>query len=106
MSSNWSAPLSVVRSEFTGDSAYADLLEIFTAALPDRIQGLRTAFEGRHFESLRVLAHQLKGAGGGFGFPGVTDLAAELERASRSADIEAIRPALDRLIAYLGRIAV
>lgn len=31
------------------------------------------------FPSLRALAHQIKGAAGGYGFPSITDLAAHLE---------------------------
>jgi HPt (histidine-containing phosphotransfer) domain-containing protein len=95
-----------VRSEFDNDPDYRDLLEMFAAALPSRAEALRDAFTAARFGELRVLAHQLKGAGGGFGFPGVTELAGQLEQVCPAGDAEVIRAALDRLLAYLGRIAI
>ncbi len=40
--------------------------------------------KGRDLEVLITLAHQLKGAGGGYGFMPITDAAHELEIATRS----------------------
>lgn len=95
-----------VRSEFEHDPDYRDLLQIFAGALPDRRRSLHEAWQTGNFQELRVLAHQLKGAGGGFGFHGLTELAAELEQACKSATPREIGGALERLLAYIGRITV
>lgn len=96
----------VVYSEFAADPEYRELLEMFDEALPERRRSLTDAFRVGNFQELLTLAHQLKGAGGGFGFPGLTDFAAVLEEACKAADATRIAAALDQLLAYMHRIAV
>lgn len=93
-----------VRSAFADDPEYRDLLTMFVAAVPDRRRALARAWEAGNFPELRVLAHQLKGAGGGFGFYELTRLASDLESACRSAEPPTIAAALTQVLAYLQRI--
>jgi signal transduction histidine kinase/DNA-binding response OmpR family regulator len=61
-----------------------DLQEIvrqFVRDLPDRSSALLRAAQTSDAETLKRLAHQLKGAGGSYGFPGITDAAAAVEQA-------------------------
>lgn len=95
-----------IRSEFASDPEYTDLLEMFTRALPQRKDSLRGAWQAGQTQKLRVLAHQLKGAGGGFGFEGLTRLAADLEQACKRSDVAGVGTALDQLLAYMDRIAL
>ena len=97
---------SPVRSIYAGEPDFAELLEIYAAGLPERLATLRSTFETGNISELRTLAHQMKGSGGGFGFPGVTDRAAELETACKSQDPAAIAAKLERLLEYLGRIEI
>lgn len=96
----------VVYSDFCSDPEYRGLLELFAEALPERRRRLTAAFRSGSFQELRTLAHQLKGAGGGFGFPDLTRCAAELESACKSASPDLVAAALDRMLAYMERIAV
>lgn len=66
-------------SEFASETEMAELIEYFLAELKDRIGGLEHAFSVGDHERLRQLAHQLKGAAGGYGYPSITNSAAELE---------------------------
>lgn len=66
-------------SELAGDADMAELIEMFVAELPERVAALRQALTERDFEALRRLAHQLKGAAGGYGFPSITEAAKDLE---------------------------
>jgi HPt (histidine-containing phosphotransfer) domain-containing protein len=50
-------------------------------------------------EELQRLAHRLKGAGGSYGYPELTEAARGLEVAARAGDVEAAGIALGRLIA-------
>lgn len=95
-----------VYSEFAHEPDFRELLETFASAVPERRQGLRDASLAQDWETLRTRAHQLKGAGGGFGFPVVTELAAELEQACKAGQSDRITATLEALLAYLGRIAV
>src|SRR5262245_9505537 len=95
-----------VRSDFAADPAYRDILVLFADALPERRKSMIEAFRSGNLNELRTLAHQLKGAGGGFGFLGLTELAADLELACREGPLERTAEALDRVLTYLTRIAI
>jgi len=95
-----------VFSEFASDPEYRELLEMFAEALPERRRCLSDTFRTGNSEELRVLAHQLKGAGGGFGFPELTNRAASLETACREGNPQAVADALEQLLAFMSRIAI
>ena len=59
-------------------------IEMFVAELPDRVAELRPALGGRDFETLQRLAHQPKGAAGGYGFPTITEAPKDLERTAKT----------------------
>lgn len=48
------------------------------------------------FEGIRLLAHKIKGHGGGYGLYVLTELGAEIETASRDRDINRTRIAIER----------
>jgi len=95
-----------VFSEYASDPEYRELLEMFAEALPERRRCLTDSFRSGNAEELRVLAHQLKGAGGGFGFPELTRRAAELEAACREGRSQAVADSLDRLVEFMSRISI
>jgi HPt (histidine-containing phosphotransfer) domain-containing protein len=69
----------------------AKLVERFCAGLPQRIRAIEDAAAKPDWNQLRVLAHQLKGAAGGYGFAAVSLSAARVETAvSANADAEEI----------------
>jgi HPt (histidine-containing phosphotransfer) domain-containing protein len=100
------AASAAIHSEFASDPDYRDILELFADALPERKRSLVDAFRDGNMRELGTLAHQLKGAGGGFGFPGLTAHAADLESACKTGSPDRIAAELDRLLAYLQRIAI
>jgi CheY-like chemotaxis protein/HPt (histidine-containing phosphotransfer) domain-containing protein len=68
-------------SEYAVDPDMAPLVERFVAGLAEKRCALQRAALETDLEPLRRLAHQLKGAGGGYGFPTITEAAAEVELA-------------------------
>ena len=67
-----------IDSEFADDPDMVDIVNLFVAGLPERASSLRTAMaDGRH-DDLKRLAHQLKGAAGGYGFAPIPIAAGEL----------------------------
>lgn len=81
-----------------------DLQRIYRQALPDRIAALETARAagGKDaIETTRRIAHALRGSGGTYGFPEVSQAADAVERASAD-DLQA---RLDDLLAILRTIA-
>ena len=95
-----SGSLEPLISEFAGDPDMDELVEFFTGEMQDRINALRSAWEASDHDQLRGLAHQLKGAAGGYGFPTITETAAELEGAIRAgeAEVSALQEKLEALI--------
>jgi signal transduction histidine kinase/CheY-like chemotaxis protein/HPt (histidine-containing phosphotransfer) domain-containing protein len=69
-----------LRSSFAGDAEMQQVLAEYVASLPRTVSQIAQLLERRDFDALRRLAHQIKGAGGGYGFMPVTDAAAKAER--------------------------
>ena len=65
---------------------------------------IRAALAGEDFEAVRVTAHGMKGAGGGYGFPEITRLGAAMEEGAMRRDVDAIGALVTSLEAYLTRI--
>lgn len=93
-----------VRSAFADDPDFAELVEFFVDSMPERQAAMREAFGAGDFDSLRVTAHQLKGAGGGYGFDGVSERSAALEQACSDAGPQQIMAAMQDLLSYLDRV--
>jgi len=68
-------------SRFEGDEHWQELLEEFVAHMTQRIAALDKAIATNDVASLSILAHQLKGACGSYGFDQITPLADRLEKA-------------------------
>ena len=58
------------------------------------------------FETVRKVAHGMKGVSGSYGFPEMTTVAARMEQAAKTADAGSIRNDLAALTSYLDRIEV
>jgi HPt (histidine-containing phosphotransfer) domain-containing protein len=58
------------------------------------------------FESLERLGHRLKGDGGGYGFPVISEIGRGLEHAARDRDAAAIRALSRELSEYLASVDV
>ena len=59
----------------------------FIGRLPQIMQQVEKAQAGNDTETLKILAHQLKGVGGNYGYPVITDIAGEFEQALLSEQI-------------------
>jgi len=72
-----------MRSAFADNPVIARILPGFFGSLDARVQALRAALAANQFEELRRLAHQIKGAGGSYGYPSITEAARKLEADAR-----------------------
>ena len=70
-----------IRSAYENDPDMLEIVREFASELPARIAKLEAHLAANDMRALQTLAHQLKGAGGGYGFPQITELAASLESA-------------------------
>jgi len=76
-----------IRSTFASDPDMRELVEFFVQEMPGRITSLRKAFDAAELSDLTRLAHQLKGASGGYGFPSIGAKAGELESALKTSAV-------------------
>jgi CheY-like chemotaxis protein/HPt (histidine-containing phosphotransfer) domain-containing protein len=89
-------------SSYANDPEMEELLQHFVRGLPGRITELRTAAGRPESDALLRLAHQLKGAAGGYGFAAISEAAGRLEQAVSAHDADT--PALlDELLALCNR---
>lgn len=95
-----------VYSEYQNDEDFRELLEEFAVAIPDRIQTVESLLAAADWNELSRVAHQLKGAGGGFGFPELTERARVLEQACKGGTAERIAADAAELIAFAQRIRI
>jgi len=76
-------PAQFISSPQRGKDAMAatmrQAVEGYVARLPAKVDALMSLTSASDMEELRRLTHQLKGAGSGFGFPKITELAAQVE---------------------------
>ncbi len=79
-----------IRSVYESDPDMVDLVRGFAKELPKRAELVEDLLSNGEVEELRSLAHQLKGAGGGYGFAIVTEKAASLEHALKQGEPESL----------------
>ncbi len=83
------------------DEDIADLAESYVSNRLEELSGIPDSVQSQDFEGIRRIAHNIKGSGGGYGMPRVSELGAELERAAREEEPVTILRLTDELRGYL-----
>ncbi len=104
MSQNDTTP--IVSELVKDDEAFADLVEEFVEGLADRVSGMNTAMQEANFDNLKHLAHQLKGAGGGHGYPQLTEISSRLEQSAVESRLDECQQSLSELQTLISRVVV
>ena len=84
-------------SQFAHDPEMAELVEMFVSELPARMEALGTAWSGKNIADLTRMAHQLKGASAGYGFPTIGEAAGTLEHGLKALNATAAQNAVESL---------
>ncbi len=104
----WGA-LPPLPSLYANDPAMREVVEEFIGDLPQRVRSIRSAFESGNRVDLTRLAHQLRGAGAGYGYPALTSAAGALEDQLRGLSndgaLAAVAQEVDELIMLCERAA-
>lgn len=78
-------------SELADDPDMVELVEMYVSELPERIAAIEQSLADEDLSTLARLAHQMKGAAGGYGFPTITSAALELEMSAKAQEeLEAV----------------
>ena len=99
-------------SEYATDPDMQEIIALFVQEMPDRVEQLQSSWTQNQLDQVKRMAHQLKGAGGGYGYPTLGAAAGELESSlnslaasSQTASLDEIRAQLDSLIDLCNRVA-
>lgn len=88
----------VLKSEYGDDELMAPLVKKFVSNLEPKIQQLNDYLINNRLDELARLAHQLKGSGGGYGFPTISEAAKKVEHQAKSEpEIEKIQAVVAEL---------
>lgn len=93
-----------IKSIYADEADFQDLLKYFVEVLPERQLELQAGLEEGDIYLLKSVAHQLKGAGGGYGFPGLTERAQHLEMMCKMENHAEIPESLQALVSYMEQI--
>ncbi len=88
------------------DPEVKEIVPTFLKHRHEDIEKISEAVKRSDFESVRRLGHQMKGAGGGYGFDGITKIGADLEACAKENNAGGILAALHELSDYLERLVV
>ncbi|HWE04029.1 MAG TPA: PAS domain S-box protein [Tepidisphaeraceae bacterium] len=92
-------------------SAYADVAKMqgilaeFVQDLPARVAEMLNHFSMKDLAAVKRDAHQLRGSGGGYGFPDMTEMAARVEQSIKDEKtLEVIGQEIEALAAFVRRV--
>lgn len=88
------------------DASFEPLMPRFMVNRKKEIITMREALTGNDFETVRSVAHGMKGVGGSYGFDRITELAATIEQAAKSADASIITHELQTLECYVNDVQI
>ena len=85
---------------------FADLIPVFLQNCRKNVIAMLDALDRGDFETVEILGHGMRGAGGSYEFQAITDIGAALEQAAESADTDASRKWVGELSGYLDRVEI
>jgi len=92
-------------STYASDPDMREVIEEFVGRLPSQVFGIRRLLEEKNLEELRRAVHQMKGAGGGYGFADITTYAAKAEQAVKEGcPLEKISAEVESLVQLVRRV--
>jgi CheY-like chemotaxis protein len=93
------------RSSYAEDQDMHELIDAFVGELPTHVREIRKQLDAGEMEPLRRVIHQLKGAGGGYGFDQITQLARVAEDAIKTGlELQAITGQVQSLVEYIRQV--
>jgi len=70
------------------------------------VETIERSLAANDFETIRTTGHNIKGVGGGYGFPRISDFGMAIEDAAKRGDGAAIAALAAQFRAYLSRVDV
>jgi HPt (histidine-containing phosphotransfer) domain-containing protein len=87
------------------DHEIADLLPGYLANRRADLPSIHKALSAGEFDRVRVLAHNMKGSGAGYGCATLSEIGGRMEAAAKIGDMVAVEEELAAMTEWLGRVA-
>jgi PAS domain S-box-containing protein len=97
-------PEPVLQSTYADNPVISSIIPDFVHGLPERLAAMRATLSAGQLEELCRLAHQLKGAGGSYGYPTLSDIARVLEHDAREGLATEAEASLKKLAVVCGAV--
>jgi signal transduction histidine kinase/CheY-like chemotaxis protein/HPt (histidine-containing phosphotransfer) domain-containing protein len=95
----------MLRSTFVNDPDMREVLGEFVSQLPAHVARMESLLAAQSMDELRRAVHQLKGAGGGYGFAPITQFAAAAEQRIKGGDpLDQVAREVNALVALIRQI--
>jgi chemotaxis protein histidine kinase CheA len=88
------------------DPDFQDLVPGFLENRRRETSKLQAALEQNQLDAVRVIGHDMKGMGSGYGFDGITEIGAVIEKAAEAGNKPEIAQQIERLKTYLESVEV
>ncbi len=88
------------------DSTIEDLIPGFLENRQEDIKSIYDALKKEDYETIRILGHSMKGAGGGYGFDEITDIGRLIEESAEGKNQEEVKKWVINLSNYLDRVEI
>jgi len=88
------------------DSDIEDLIPGFLENRQQDVKSIYDALEKEDYETIRILGHSMKGAGGGYGFDEITDIGRSIEESAEGKNQEEVKKWVINLSNYLDRVEI
>jgi HPt (histidine-containing phosphotransfer) domain-containing protein len=82
----------------------SDLIPQYLKGKLADVQRIQDALERGDFDTVRVIGHNIKGTGNGYGFPEITEIGRNLEAAAKEQTASTIRSEVKALAELLERL--
>jgi HPt (histidine-containing phosphotransfer) domain-containing protein len=87
----------IISTILKDEPEYADLVEVFVKRLPPTVSKAQQLFNEKNWPQFQKEIHDLKGMGGSYGFPMVTELAGNIGIQLRNDNTVAVQGLLQEL---------
>ncbi len=89
------------QSKLAGNPRWKKLLDQYTSELPGDVKVLSVLLEEKRTVELTAMLHQIKGSGGNYGFPQITELAGNAEKLLLQNRIEEAENGVQQLLRFM-----
>lgn len=97
-------PLRLPRAVIQVDKGMEDIVPVYLEKRRAEVAVYADALAREDFDSIKSLAHKMRGTGAGYGFPMLTEFGGTIEQAAKSRDAAQVRESLSRFAAYVRNI--